>query len=146
MRLKSLDHVSLAVSDIDLSLAFYGEAFGYELVFIERDMEKEIRSMTGLENLSCHLAQMARPDGGPRLELIEFLDHAIAPQDLPLAAGSGHVGFVVETLDAALQETVSAGAVAIGSITVFPEGRSTYCRAPGGSFFELLEMNETSAG
>lgn len=146
MKLKALDHVSLAVADIDQSLAFYGKAFGYELVFIERDMEKEIRSMTGLESLSCHLAQMGRPDGGPRLELIEFHDHAIAPQALPLAAGSGHVGFLVEDLDAALQESVSAGAVPIGSVTIFPEGRSTYCRAPGGSFFELLEMNETLAG
>ena len=146
MKLKPLDHVSLAVADIDQSLAFYGKAFGYELVFIERDMEKEIRSMTGLENLSCHLAQMARADGGPGLELIEFLDHAIAPQALPLAAGCGHVGFVVENLDDALQETISAGAEPIGSVTHFPEGRSTYCRAPGGSFFELLEMNEAAAG
>lgn len=143
MKLKPLDHISLAVEDIDLSIAFYGKAFGYELAFIERDMEKEIRSMTGMERLSCHLAQLARADGGPRLELIEFRGHAFAAQPLPLAAGCGHVGFTVDDLDDALRQVVSTGAEPVGSITVFPEGSSTYCRAPGGSFFELLEMNET---
>jgi catechol 2,3-dioxygenase-like lactoylglutathione lyase family enzyme len=143
MKLKPLDHVSLAVSDIDLSIAFYAAAFGYEVVFIERDMAKEIRSMTGVETLSCHLAQLARADDGPRLELIEFTGHALPAQQLPLATGCGHVGFVVDDLDDALREVIAAKAEPIGSITVFPEGRSTYCRAPGGSFFELLEMKES---
>lgn len=146
MKLKPLDHVSLAVADIDRSLAFYGAAFGYELAFIERDMAKEIRSMTGMEHLTCHLAQMARADGGPRLELIEFRHHELAAQPLPLTAGCGHVAFSVDDLDDALRQAVSAGAQPLGSITSFPEGRSTYCRAPGGSFFELLEMNGTVAG
>lgn len=143
MKLKALDHVSLAVSDIDLSIAFYARAFGYEVAFIERDMAKEIRSMTGVETLSCHLAQLARADGGPRLELIEFHGHDFTAQPLPLAAGCGHVGYVADDLDGALREVVAAGAEPVGSITSFPEGRSTYCRAPGGSFFELLEMKES---
>lgn len=143
MKLKSLDHISLAVSDIDLSIAFYDKAFGYDVAFIERDMAKEIRSMTGMETLSCHLAQLTRADGGPRLELIEFRDHDLAPQPLPLAAGCGHVGFLVDDLDDALRAMVAIGAGPVGSITSFPEGRSTYCRAPGGSFFELLEMKES---
>ncbi|MFZ5675208.1 MAG: VOC family protein [Pseudomonadota bacterium] len=143
MKLKALDHVSLAVSDIDLSIAFYARAFGYEVAFIERDMAKEIRSMTGVDSLSCHLAQLARADGGPRLELIEFRDHPFAPQPLPLAVGCGHVGFLVDDLDDALGGMVAIGAEPVGSITSFPEGRSTYCRAPGGSFFELLEMKES---
>jgi len=39
-------------------------------------------------------------------------------------------------------QATKAGAIAIGKITDFPEGRSGYFRAPGGSFFELSEMKE----
>lgn len=127
MKLKPLDHVSLAVADIDLSIAFYAAAFGYVVAFIERDMAKEIRSMTGVETLSCHLAQLARADGGPRLEFIEFSGHALPAHQLPLATGCGHLGFMVDDLDDALREVVAVKAEPIGSITVFPEGRSTYC-------------------
>lgn len=141
MKIKTVDHFSLAVSEIDSSIRFYCDVLGYELLFIERDMAKEIRSMTGLERLSCHLAQMTHQQGGPRLELIEFLDHDLPALSHPLPAGSGHLGVEVENLDSALEDVRAGGANAIGKVTVFPEGRSTYCREPGGSFFELLEMN-----
>ncbi len=141
MKIKTVDHFSLAVSEIDSSIRFYCDVLGYELLFIERDMAKEIRSMTGLEQVSCHLAQMQHQQGGSRLELIEFLNHDLPALPLPLPAGAGHLAFEVENLDSALEEVRGVGANAIGNVTVFPEGRSTYCREPGGSFFELLEMN-----
>ena len=65
-----------------------------------------------------------------------------SPQARPLSAGSGHVGLTVENVDEALREVAALGAVAIGDVTVFPEGRSAYCREPGGSFLELLEFKQ----
>jgi catechol 2,3-dioxygenase-like lactoylglutathione lyase family enzyme len=141
MKLKGIDHVSLAVVELDLSVDFYRRAFGYELAFAERGMAREIRSMMGMERLSCHLAQLSGPWGGPRLELIQFLEAGTPAQARPLSAGSGHIGMTVENADEALREAVALGAVPLGSVTVFPEGRSVYCREPGGSFFELLEFN-----
>lgn len=142
MKLKTWDHTSLAVDDLDLSLQFYRQTFGYAPAFEERGMAKEIRSMMGLTRLTCDLAQLSHPLSGQRLELIAFHGHDAPPQSHPLAAGAGHIGFVVENLDEALAAVVTNGAVPIGTITDFPEGRSTYCREPGGSFFELSEMNE----
>ncbi len=104
-------------------------------------MAREIQSMMGMERLSCHLAQLTLADG-PRLELIQFLHSGASPQARPLSAGSGHVGLTVENVDEALREVAALGAVAIGDVTVFPEGRSAYCREPGGSFLELLEFNQ----
>lgn len=141
MKLMGLDHISLAVADFDLSVDFYRRAFGYQLVFEERDMAREIQSMMGMERLSCHLAQLTLAEG-PRLELIQFLHSGAPPQARPLSAGSGHVGLTVENVDEALREVAALGAVAIGDVTVFPEGRSAYCREPGGSFLELLEFNQ----
>ena len=142
MMFKAWDHTSLAVDDLDLSMEFYRKTFGYALVFAERGMAKEIRSMMGLARLTCDLGQMSHPLSGQRLELIAFRGHDAPPQSHPLAAGAGHIGFEVENLDAALAVVVANGAVPIGAVTDFPEGRSTYCREPGGSFFELSEMNE----
>jgi hypothetical protein len=85
---------------------------------------------------------MAHPLSGQRLELIAFRGHDAPPQSRPLAAGAGHIGLVVENLDEALAAVVAGGAIPIGAVTGFPEGRSTYCREPGGSFVELSEMNE----
>lgn len=146
MMIKAWDHTSLAVDDLDLSMEFYREAFGYTLVFSERDMAREISSMMGLARLTCDLAQMSHPLSGQRLELIAFRGHDAPPQSHPVATGAGHIGFSVENLDEALAAVVAKGAVPIGVVTGFPEGRSTYCRAPGGSFFELSELNEGLPG
>ncbi|WP_029041945.1 VOC family protein [Cucumibacter marinus] len=140
MKIKAIEHFSLAVQDFDRSVSFYREVFGFVPVFEERGMTRDIRSMTGLSEVSCDLAQLAPPGGGATLELIAFAGHELAAPDLPLPAGCGHIGIEVDDLDAALEAVCNAGAQPIGETTGFPEGRSRYCREPGGSYFELLEL------
>lgn len=141
MGVKVWHHTSLAVADIDRAMAFYRAAFGYEVLFEERGMAAQIASMTGVPGLVCDLVQMRSPISGHVLELISFKGQGMgAPK--PLRPGMAHVAFYVDDLDEALAKIEKLGAVRLGEITQFDEGRSVYVREPAGSFLELEELRK----
>jgi len=130
-------HSCLAVDDLDRALAFYCEAFGYELVFEDRGMTDLIERVAGIPGLECDLAQLRLAGSEQLLELIAFRN----PRDVRGGnPPSGHVAFHVADLDRALEEVERLGAQKLGEVTTFPEGRSVYCREPAGSVFELSEV------
>jgi catechol 2,3-dioxygenase-like lactoylglutathione lyase family enzyme len=131
------EHSSLAVLDLDRSVAFYECALGYEVVFTEREMTSMIEQIAGIPGLRCDLAQLRRPGSDHILELIAFRHPgADVASGLPPA---GHVAFRVASFDRALAAVEELGATRLGEVTEFPDGRSVYCREPGGSIFELSE-------
>ena len=139
MQVTAWHHTSLAVADLDRAIAFYAAAFGYRIAFLERGMEGQIRAMTGEPGLTCDIAQLQAPASGHVLELIAFHGRAPGPEK-PLAPGMAHVAFYVDDLETALAEVERLGAVRLGAITQFSDGRSVYCREPAGSFFEMEEL------
>ena len=145
VRATSWHHSSLAVSDLDTAIAFYRDAFGYEVAFEERDMSDQIANMAGVEGLTCDLAQLRSALGDHVLELIAFRrsEHGMPPiETAPLRPGAAHIAFAVEDIESALDAVEALGAVRIGGITEFDEGRSVYCREPAGSFFEMEEFRD----
>ena len=145
---RSWHHTSLAVNDLDTAVAFYREAFGYELKFQERGMSDQIASMTGIDGLTCDLAQLRSACSDHVLELIAFHlpSRETAPlEPAPLRPGAAHVAFSVADLEAALAAVEALGAVRVGRITGFSEARSVYCREPAGSFFEMEELRADPA-
>src|SRR5690606_7735852 len=72
MRPRRWHHTSLAVTDIDLAVAFYRDAFGFEVLFEERGMAAQIASMTGVPDLVCDLVQMRSVLSEQVLEFIAF--------------------------------------------------------------------------
>lgn len=139
MAVKVWHHTSLAVGDLDRAIDFYRRAFGYDVRFVERGMAEQIARMTGIPGLTCDLAQLGSPVCGHVLELIAFKG-AEAGEPKPLRPGAAHVCFHVDDLEAALATVENLGAVRLGEITQFDEGRSVYCREPAGSFFELEQL------
>ncbi len=145
--LKSWHHSSLAVRDLDQAIAFYRKAFGFELTFEERDMTEQIQSIAGLPELSCDIAQLRTPRSDHVLELIAFKHDGAASEDIgerPLRPGSAHIGFYVDDLDATIARVEALGAVMIGEVTQFCDGRSVYYREPSGSFFEIEQQHEAA--
>lgn len=136
-------HASLTVAEIDPAIAFFGAVFGFEPIFIERGMSDDIVALTGQEGLSCDFTQM-RADAYPLiLELIAF--HSVMearPQAdaLPWRPGAGHVAFHVDDFDGTVALAIRHGAKILGRAIDFPGGRSIYCRAPGGAFFEIESL------
>lgn len=136
----SWHHTGLVVDDLDTALAFYREAFGFEVVFEARGMTDLIQQIVGAEGLECDLAQLRSRLSGQVLELLAFRgvpDDVDA--DLPVVPGRAHVAFKVVDLDAALAELDGRGAATLGAVTHFPEGRAVYCRERSGTVFELQE-------
>jgi catechol 2,3-dioxygenase-like lactoylglutathione lyase family enzyme len=134
-------HASLAVDDIDRSLAFYERAFGASVVLQERGISDLIQRTTGLPELTCDLIQLRFADGGALLELIRF--HNVPPgreDEAPVRAGHGHVCLGVTDFDAALSRALACEAESLGEVVTYPDGRSVYLREPGGSVVELEEV------
>jgi catechol 2,3-dioxygenase-like lactoylglutathione lyase family enzyme len=135
-----LTHVGLAVSDLDRAAAFYSKAFGYRVVFQDRGMADLIQGVTGIPGLSCDLAQLRSPTSEHVVELIAFRLPARARlARAPVRPGQGHVAFASGRFDQTLARLQDLGAVLVGGVTEFPEGRSAYLREPSGSFVELDE-------
>ena len=129
-------HSSLAVDDLDRSLAFYREAFGCEPVFEARDMRDLIERVVGQPGQGCDLAILRVPGAAQQLELIAFRDPAAAVAGRPPC---GHVEFAVADLGRAVAAVERLGALPVGEVVDFPEGPSVYYREPGGSVVELTE-------
>jgi catechol 2,3-dioxygenase-like lactoylglutathione lyase family enzyme len=124
-----------------MAVAFYRAAFGYEVVFQDRGMTDLIRGIVGLPDVRCDLAQLRSPISGHTLELIAFHDVPPGKDDHgPTRPGKAHLAFKVNDLDQAMTEVQRLGAKRLGEVTLFPEGRSVYCREPSGTIFELEEV------
>jgi predicted enzyme related to lactoylglutathione lyase len=132
-------HSSLAVEDLERSVAFYREAFGCDIVFQDRGMTGLIQSVTGIPAVECDLAILSLPASEQLFELIAFRNPA-APWDSSPPAG--HIEFAVADLEASGAAVERLGARLVGEVTMFPEGPSAYFREPGGSVFELTQYVE----
>lgn len=135
-------HSSLAVDDLEVGRIFFAAAFGFETLFTETGMDRQIEQIVGAPGLVCDLVQMRHPASKHVLELIEFRPRdGLSPGDaLPLRPGASHVAFIVEDLAVAKAAVESLGAVTLGTITQFDEGPAIYCRVPGGAFIELEQI------
>jgi catechol 2,3-dioxygenase-like lactoylglutathione lyase family enzyme len=133
-------HASLTVSAVDPAIAFFRDVFGFEVDFLERGMADDIAKLTGRPCLVCDFVQMKSASFAMVLEFIAFrseVEAIPAGDSVPWRPGAGHVCFHVPDFDAAVAIVVGQGARVLGEPIAFPGGRSIYCQAPGGAFFEL---------
>jgi predicted enzyme related to lactoylglutathione lyase len=134
-------HSSLAVTDLDRSIAFYKAAFEAEVVLSDHDVTDLIARTVGVPGTRAALAQLRFPGTEHTLELISFSGVPAEQLDrVPVRPGHGHVCFGVCDLDEAITETERLGAIRVGEVVTFPgECRTVYMREPAGSVFELEE-------
>ena len=148
MNSKELIHSGLSTKDLEACINFYVTAFGFEVIFKENNIKKEIESITGVKNLSCSLAQLSIPGSNHLLELLQFhglKPNGFVPPKLPLHPGQGHIAFNVKDMESCIAKVTDLGAKPLGSITKFPEGRAAYFCEPSGTFFEISEAKYPEA-
>ncbi len=130
--LSALDHVGIAVADLEAAIAFYSSAFSAAVVHRERvepDGVEEVLIAVGESYLQ--LLTPTRPDS----PLARFLERR--------GEGLHHVGYRVEDCAAALAQAVAAGAEASDSAPR-PGSRQTtvafvHPRSAFGTLVELVE-------
>ena len=130
MILTEIDHVAIAVKDLEAAIAYYAEAFGAEV------HHREIVDSDGVEEALIKVA-----DSYIQLTTPTRLDSAVAKSLDKRGEGLHHVGYRVDDCAAALAAMVAAGATAIDQ-EPRPGSRGTTVAFihPKGSFGTLIEL------
>ena len=135
MLLTQIDHVAIAVHDLEAAIAYYRAAFGAEVhhrEVVERDGVEE--ALVKLGESYLQLTTPTRPDS----PIAVFLEKR--------GEGLHHVGYRVDDCAAALAAVVAAGGRAIDEVPR-PGSRGTTVAFvhPKGSFGTLIELVQEPA-
>ena len=130
MLLTEIDHVAIAVNDLEAAIEYYREAYGAEVA------HREVVESEGVDEALIKVAESyiqlttgTRPDSA----ITKFLEKR--------GEGMHHIGYRVDDVRAALAAAVAAGARAIDS-EPRPGSRNTTVAFihPKGSFGTLIEL------
>ena len=144
-----LIHSGLTTANLDLSISFYSEAFGFNVIFRENNITDEIERITGQKSQSCSLAQLSLPGSSHKIELLQFHGYELKGNDCPMAPlrpGQGHIALTVKNFDSWIKKLIALDAKLLGEITEFPEGKAAYFIEPSGTFFEISEASVPQRG
>ena len=129
-----LDHVGLAVADLEAAVAWFCDVFG---------MVPELTVGVGALDLSIEM--LVHPAFGYRLELLHRPGSAAGrkpagPGEAALREGFGHMAFDVPDLDGAFDRAVARGARPVMPPCPSPESgvRMAFVADPEGNLIELL--------
>ena len=113
----SLDHVNMTVKDLEESVIFYGELFG----FVEKkDQPEQTSKIIGNENIKLCLYEDA---------------------SLEIGDGLNHFGFHVENFEEIVEKCQSMDIVMPYGVVKWEKSRSVYIVDPNGYEVELSELN-----
>jgi methylmalonyl-CoA epimerase len=130
MLLTEIDHIAIAVKDLEAAIAYYREAFGAEV------HHREIVDSDGVEEALVKVA-----DSYIQLTAATRPDSPIAKSIEKRGEGLHHVGYRVANCQEALDAMIAAGATAIDKAPR-PGSRGTTVAFihPKGSFGTLIEL------
>jgi catechol 2,3-dioxygenase-like lactoylglutathione lyase family enzyme len=145
-RIIAADHTGITVSNLEQSLAFWQNVFGFELSHRAHQTAELASEITGVAGAEISIAVVKAP-GGHKIELLEYL----APPDRkhvdlrPCDVGSVHVALTVDNLDAVLSAIASSGWKAAGKPQTLQSGPNTgkrvvYVRDPDGTTIEFMQV------
>ena len=113
----SLDHVNMTVKDLEESVNFYGELFG----FVEKkDQPEQMSKIIGNENIKLCLYEDA---------------------NLEIGDGLNHFGFHVENFQEIVEKCKSMDIAMPYGVVKWEKSRSVYIVDPNGYEVELSELN-----
>ena len=145
--IKSVDHTSFTVSDVERSLTFYRDLLGMELISLaERDPEFA-EKITGIPGAHLKSAYLQAP--GHRLELIQYLSPPGKKLDTRTHnVGSAHLAFIVEDLRRLYADLKAKGVQFKSPPMEVPAGPNrgnlaVYCTDPDGITLEFIQPRKT---
>lgn len=141
-----MDHVSVTVSDMDRSLAFYRDLLGMEE--IERHLleGKTISKMAGKDDVVMQVVRLEAPDTpGMLLDLQEYVQPKGKVSDGKLGdVGHSHICFGVPNLAEAYRELKEEGVTFVSEPVSFDLGWAivhvVFFEDPDGYILELMQV------
>ena len=145
MRVKSLDHIAVTVSNTERSLEFYVGMLGMVQVEQHQLPSESISGVFGLTNASGQSTRLSIPDSpGILIDLME-MNETQAEYAIPQlgSVGACHMALTVEDLFETVQMLKDNGVDFISDPVTFhlTDGSVTVCfmRDPDGNFVEISE-------
>ena len=108
MRILGLDHVSVTTGDIALSLAFYRDLLDLPVRSVSELSGEEVERITGVPSARLLSADLDL-GRGQVLELLEYVGAAEGVALPPERPGAGHIGLLVDDVDALHSKLVDSG-------------------------------------
>jgi catechol 2,3-dioxygenase-like lactoylglutathione lyase family enzyme len=143
-----LDHISVTVSDMERSLAFYRDLLGLKEVERHRLEGETISNMAGKSGVVMEVVRLAAPDTpGILLDLQRYLAPAGKVSDARLGdVGHAHFCFGVPNLNQAYRELSAKGVEFVSKPVQFDLGWGildvVFLKDPDGFVLELVSVPE----
>ena len=150
--MKAVDHVSFTVSDLDRSIEFYRLLLQSDPLHVGEDASVFSAQVIGYEHVRLRFAWFALPGSESMFEIFEYLDPPGAPGNQETwTVGNGHIGLVVDDLDAEFRRLANSGATFRHDRPVeitdgpWKGSKAIYMRDPDGITVELMESPPSRA-
>ena len=139
-------HTNLTGRDWRRLVRFYCEVFGCVPKLPERDLSgawlDDLTALRGAHLTGMHLSLPGFEQGGPTLEIFGYDELMAGSKPVVNEPGFGHLAFLIDDVDAALEAVLAAGGSAVGKVsttTVKGVGllRVVYARDPEGNILDL---------
>ena len=150
----SLDHISVTVSDLDRSLAFYRDVLGFREVERHRLEGETISMMAGKLNVIMQVVRLSPPKGpGILLDLQQYIQPKGSVSNAQLGmANHSHFCFGVQDMETAYRDLRAKGVQFVSPPVTFDLGkdwdygalRVVFLKDPDGFILELVERSERS--
>jgi catechol 2,3-dioxygenase-like lactoylglutathione lyase family enzyme len=143
---RTVDHISFTVGDLDRSIAFYRLLLGRDPVEVGEERAEHAARVAGYPGFAARVAWFSLPGTSTLLELFEYLEPRSTAVPLEnYHVGNAHLAFVVADIEAEYERLLAAGAVFAhpGPVEATePPWRGTravYMRDPDGITIELMQ-------
>jgi predicted enzyme related to lactoylglutathione lyase len=139
-------HTNLVARDWKRLARFYQDVFGCVPVPPERDYSGDqfdrLANLSGARQRGMHLRLPGFGDDGPTLEIFEYEPALEKPETRVNRQGFGHIAFVVDDVQAALEMVLEAGGGRVGDLVTLTraDGKRVtvvYSTDPEGNVVEL---------
>ena len=146
--IRRVHHTSFTVSDMDMSLAFYRDLLGMEVIGDQGGKGGYLAEVVGFPDVDMRVVFLRpTPDSTELLELIEYRSPRGAPADVRTCnPGAGHLCLVVEEIHSLCDQLRAAGVKFASNAPVailagrHAGGYTVYSRDPDGVTLELIQL------
>jgi len=144
--LVGVHHTSFTVADLDLSVAFFRDRLGLEVLFTRDVRDDYLGRIVGLPGAAVRAALLRLPGSAHHVELFQYLHPpGTGHRPRPCDPGSTHLSFLVDNLPALYRQLVAQGVGFVGEpvlITAGPNrgGFGVYLHDPNGILIELFQL------
>jgi len=143
--IKSVEHFSFTVSNMEAALYFFQDLLGLHASAIMQVENRVVRQIVGMPDAVLRIAIVEAP-GGNKIELIEYIrPEGTKVDSKPCNPGIAHIAFVVEDIEKACQELNQKGINFVNPPVWAPGNEGSgrwgvcYLKGPDDITIELIE-------